>query len=65
MPAAIGPEKGCLQQTAGVDLKRASCMGDTLDGHRSSLLTFCVPACDTTGDVDLKVLLRGEPTRWS
>jgi hypothetical protein len=39
-PAAVGPEKGRLRQTADVDLKRAHCVGDTLDGRRSSMLTF-------------------------
>jgi hypothetical protein len=41
-------------------------VGDTLDGRRSSLLKALVaPACNTTGEVDLKRLLRGEPARWS
>jgi hypothetical protein len=34
-------------------------VGDTLVTRRSSLRTFCEPACDTTGEVDLKRPLRG------
>jgi hypothetical protein len=34
-------------------------VGDTLDTHRSSLRTFCEPACDTTDEVDLNRSLRG------
>jgi hypothetical protein len=35
-------------------------VGDTLDACRSSLRTFCEPACDMTGKVDLNSPLRVE-----
>jgi hypothetical protein len=46
MLAAVGPVKGQLQQTADVDLKRARCVADPLDAHRSSV---AVAECDADG----------------
>jgi hypothetical protein len=64
-PATVGPEKGRLRPTAHVDLRRARCVGDSLDTHRSSLQTVCELACDTTSEVDLKRPLRGEHVGYS
>jgi hypothetical protein len=52
------PWKGPLETNRRCGLKRARWVGDMLDTRRSSLRTFCEPACDATGEIDLKRLLR-------